>query len=183
MLPPQLGTLTRSRRDWDIENLKYSTNTFNGANNNFTVIYSLNNNSKDGSALAVYGILAWLNASLQLMTAWPVSGNSGSASGTDFMLKPDAATIPGFSSVASATSTGFPTQSLNFWADGKTWLSNFDAPLFIIPSGWRLTVIEVNQLGLFQPNLLSSIVFLYGQYFPTRNNRTGQRTVKPTGLK
>jgi hypothetical protein len=168
MIQTPLGSLSRSRRDWNVEGLKISTANNIGPDNNFTVIYSLNNNSSDGSPLAVYQILAWLSDSRQLMVAWPAYGLAGANNGTDIMLKADAPTIDGYLNQGDNTSTGNPVAGLVFIADGKTPLGNFDAPLFILPVNWRLAVLQYAPIGLFTGNTFSTITFIYGKYSTAR---------------
>lgn len=166
-----LGNFARSRRDFAVEGLRYSSASSNGTGNNFTVIYSLNNNSMDGSALAVYGLLGWYTSARQMMCAWPEQNLAGADFGNNIMLKPDMGAIGGYVSVGNNTSVGQPTQGLVFKADGSTWMTNFDAPLFILPVGWRLAVIAWEPIGLYAGNTLSAMTFLYGNYATARISR------------
>jgi len=164
-----LGTFTRSRRDWNVEGLKYSAGSSNGTDNQYTVIYSLNNNDKAGTPLAVYQILAWHTGPTGTMVAFPIYGLQGNPSNIDSMLKPDAGLIAGYCSVQNNTSSGEITNGLVFKADGSTWLGNLDSPLFIIPVNWRLCVVEWAPVGQYTGPSLSAITFLYGEYKQARS--------------
>jgi hypothetical protein len=162
-----LGTFARSSKHWQLESLRYSSQLDTGTTSTLASIYSLNNNANDGSSLAVWAILAYYSSPRGLMIAGPVYGlQLGGFASTPSQLKPDTRTVFGISTLNRNTSVGEPTVGMIWAADGKTWLTHGDIPLWILPAGWRLDVLPCEPIGLFDSGATSFVTFLFGPYLP-----------------
>jgi hypothetical protein len=105
MLKMPLGSFARSRKDWTLETLRYGSLSTNGQGGNFTPIYSLSNDAKDGTKIAVWGILAWYTSVSGMMFVNSQPGQKTPANGLDQQLIPGTPAIPGFTNLTVDTST------------------------------------------------------------------------------
>ncbi len=171
MIKMPLGSFFRSRKDWTLEQLRYGSVVDTATANTYASITSLNNDAKDGTQLAVWGILALYTSTRGLMIAGMVQGQMGTFVKPGFQLNPLAAAIPGYVATTRATGTLEPqTTGIIFKADGSTWLQN-DIPLFIIPPGYRCDVLPFEPIGLYNTSAMSAVTFLWGPYATARAQR------------
>jgi hypothetical protein len=159
-----LGSFARGRRDWSIEQLmigSMTSATFNSVN------FSLNNNSKLGNYLAVYGILAWRNYHPQTMQAFVQVGKDTpytqiGATPTHPLIAGRAA-IEGYIGSRTNGITGTPI-GITFAADGAHWLSMGDLPLFVIPPSYQVVVAPTTLTGQVVLGDAMACTFLWGYY-------------------
>lgn len=140
-----LGSFMRGRRDWSIEQLMLGGCTTSGSSGHSRI--SLNNNSKQGNYLAVYGILAWRGYSVKTMVAFLSMVQDGLPAPTQQpytnAVVPGNAAIDGYIGQAN-TAGGYGYSGLWFLADGSHWLTMGDTPLFVLPPGWLVAVQMIN---------------------------------------
>lgn len=160
-----LGNFARQRRDWTIETLRYGRQYTIGTNNNLGDVYTLNNDAKDGTSLAVWGILGFYQNTLPMMQAVMLPGlQSKPANVLDFQLYPTSPTVPGYTQYAHANPSYGTTAGIIFLANGIDWFMMPDAPLFILPPNYVLWVNPFCPQGLLQWNSPSFVNFLWGPY-------------------
>ena len=160
-----LGNFARSRRDWNVENLRWGALQAVGAQDNLGDNYSLNNNAKDGTYLALYAVLAYsgsTRASMALSTQNQVFGLAQNS--FDFGMNPNAAKIAGYVNYFHGSTSWTPTQAIMFLADGIHMLSNYDAPLLLIPPNQSAVVQTLVQIGLLPSQTPTWCSFLWGEY-------------------
>lgn len=160
-----LGNLARSRRDWTIQQLRYGYQNTNGANDNQSDIYSLNNNAKDGTYLAVWAIFAFWQTQLPIMRAVMIFGlDNVPGTNNDFQLMPGTPLIPGFTTFSHNSAPVAPGIGMGLMANGENWFERADAPLFILPPGYKLVLFTQVFLGLIPLNTPSFVNFVWGPY-------------------
>jgi hypothetical protein len=157
-----LGTFTRARRDWGIDELQIGGALLQGGS--LTNVIGLGNNTKTGNYLAVYAMLAWRAEWDQRMIAWPAPGIPTAGLSAQTMIDPTSGPTEGQIYAANRTISGLPTQGLTFVADGKRWLTLGDIPLFIIIPNWTLYVFPAPQTGTLPTQEPSSVTFVWGIY-------------------
>lgn len=175
MVRMPLGNFSRSRKDWQLETLRYGSQVDTGTTSTLASIYSLNNNANDGTYLALWGILGWYGSARGMMIANTVFGQVGGFAGTPVQLNPTAPACPGLNTLNRNTNNGEPIVGVAFTADGATWFSNGDIPLFLIPPNWRVDCLPFEPIGNFSTGAPSSITFLWGPYGAAKMNKLSAR--------
>lgn len=166
-----LGSLTRSRKDWTLEGLRYGTNQNTATGNTLTAAYTLNNNAIDGTYLALWSMLAYYSSPRGMMVAWSQAGLIPPANGLDAQLIPGTKAIAGYTNTGVVTNTGLPVKGMVFRADGREFLNGGDVPLFVIPPNWSVTVIAWEPVGNYNFGAISAVTFLWGEYSSAKSNR------------
>lgn len=172
MITTPLGSLARSRKDWTIEQLRYGQIHTNGADDNLSDVYSLNNNAGDGSPIALWGVLAFYSVNRPTMVLSLQPALQGTPSNDDFQLMGNSAATAGYTSFFHNTVSWTAGQGILFIADGRHWLTNGESPLFIIPVGSAAVVLTYTSLGLNPPGAESAVTFLWGPYSTARLKRS-----------
>jgi hypothetical protein len=157
-----LGTFTRARRDWGLDEMAMGGGASTGGS--LTNVIGLVNNTTMGNYLAVYAICAWRAAWDQRMIAWPSKGMPSGGLSATTMIDPTFGQIEGQVFVGNQTVAGLPTQGLTFVADGKSWLTLGEIPMFIILPGWTLYVFPAPQTGTLPTEEPTSCTFVWGIY-------------------
>src|SRR5208337_1464067 len=115
--------------------------------------------------LALYGILAWRAYPPQTMIAFTTPTSHGGGSTVVGPLVPNAASIDGVFSIFNSTIPTSIESQILFVADGKSWLTNGDVPLFVIQPGdsvWCGCNQIVGNTPVDEPAMFT---FLWGYYF------------------
>lgn len=125
--------------------------------------YTLNNNSNQGNCLALYGVLAFSEVSFPMMALTWKYGLSGSPGSGDvpFNLDPRSPKHDGYTFFTQTGGAGPNTTGILWWADGRTWLTNGDIPLFILPPGYQAQVTQA-AWGLVAHNAPTWCMFCWG---------------------
>jgi len=158
-----LGSFSRGRRDWAIETLWYaSASSPGGALSPFAALF---NNTQAPNRLALYGILAWRAYPPQTMIAFTTPTSHGGGIPVVGPLVPGIASIDGVFSIFNSTIPTSIESQILFVADGKSWLTNGDVPLFVIQPGdsvWCGCNQIVGNTPVDEPAMFT---FLWGYYF------------------
>jgi hypothetical protein len=139
-------------------------------------LYTLNNNTKAGNFLAIYGILAWRNGTTKLMAATVASGLSGGPP-TTAITQPiiqGRAALDGYVGLGSNFSVATQSAGVLFIGDGIRWLTMGDLPLFVIAPGNQLIVQNANISGHTTSFEAGAVTFLWGYYSTSQPPRLGK---------
>ena len=162
-----LGGFFRGRRDWALPQLMFGGG--GGFLSGLTYIrIALQNNSKTGNYLAVYGVIAVSNF-YNKSCAYAVMNTLDpaiSATLAPYMT----ALVGGYpaldGALGSASYTSIPNTGGGavFWGDGSHWVSNGDTPLAVLAPGQQLGVYQsfVSDTCSSAPPL--NVSFLWGYY-------------------
>lgn len=159
-----LGVFTRGRRDWSIEQMMIASNANAGLSG--TPLWSLNNNTKGGNYLAVYGVLGYRAGTQKLMAATVGPGNSRNppATATTQPIIQGLPALEGFLGLDNSFSSATNSAGLLFIADGIHWLTMGDLPLFVVAPGSQLVVQNAQIHGNSPEGEPQAITFLWGYY-------------------
>jgi len=160
-----LGTFSRGRRDWSIEELMVGSAQISNSNPQQSR-FSLNNNTAVGRSLAVYGLLCYRSLQPYLWSADVLVGQKSGGLSNLRTLIPTRAALDGLISVENLAITAAAQPfGVVFVGDGREWLTLGDLPMFVIPAGSRLAVnpYQLVESGVSGENL--SVTFLWGYYF------------------
>ena len=171
MLKLPLGVFSRSRKDWTVDNLRYSSLYIEqAAGAGYYSQMSLNNNAKNGSYLAVWGILATWSGSRPMAQANLQAGQGGNPNGIDYQLNPATPPIPGYGSANSNTLPNQGAWTMIFRADGS-WTNNGDVPLFIVPPNYYVNCYAFIPLGNCPGRGEFAVTYLWGLWAHARATR------------
>jgi len=174
--PLPLGNLARSRRDWTLDTLRYGGKSASGTNNNLPDVYTLSNNAKDGTYLAIWGILAyWQGANPWFQMVMQPASITQPSPNLDFQLNLNAPQTPGYTAVNHVIAPFSIGGGLIFLGNGIDWFMFPDAPIMVLPPNWTCYIWPIAILSLLQWNTPSFANFLWGPYTPAK---TPRRTTK-----
>lgn len=149
------GVFARSRRDFQIEKCMYG-GTHSNTTSAVNFRASLYNNTTSGKILAVYGILAWLSLSPQIVNCDVEFGKQDNVVELQQPVFSGAPALDG--QVLSSQSVINNQGTIRFAATGDKWLTLGGDPMFILNPNYSLCVWTIGVTSTLH------CAFLWGYY-------------------